>query len=188
MQLRQQVCEAARQLWLKGLIVGDGGLVCAEVHRRRFMVTPPGRRRGDLRESDLRIVDIGGMELGEERVLDEAIWRAHRIAYQIGVERQAAGTEQDLGAFRASVHATPPMTLALIRMNNGASSLALHGLPSLAIVNPEDEATLKTQLEHSAAASLGRDGGVFCAAADVWDAVNLIERIEHAATIEMACR
>lgn len=188
MVLRQQVCEAARQLWLKGLIVGDGGFICAEVHRRRFLVTPPGRRRGDLQESDLRIVDIGGMELGETRVLDEALWRAHRIALQIGVERQAVGTEQELGALRASIHATPPMTLALLRMNNGTSSIALNGLPALEIVNPGDEAILKAKLDQSAVVALGKDGGIICAAGDVWKAVNLIERIEHAATIEIACR
>src|SRR5205814_5877822 len=105
LQLRQQVCDAARQLWIKGLIVGDGGMVCVELHRRRYLVTPPGKRRGDLRETDLRIVDVGGMELGEDRVLDENLWRAHRIALQLGVERQTAGTEHDLGAIRATVHA-----------------------------------------------------------------------------------
>ena len=51
--LDQQICNVAHQLWLRGLISGGDGLISAELHRRRYLVAPPGVRRSDLKPRNL---------------------------------------------------------------------------------------------------------------------------------------
>lgn len=193
--LRQQVSNAARQLWMKGLLVADGGLLSAEVHRRRYLITPPGKRRSDLLESDLRLCDIGGLELGGGQGLDEVSWRVHRVAYQVGLERQVGEPRPD-ATFRdgaappihATVHTTPPMLMALLRLRPTEMELRLPGLAPVLVVDPADEAAVRRALDQTCVLALGRGGGLFCATAEVWEAVNLLERLELAAAIEIACR
>ena len=189
MALRQQISLAARQLWMKGLIVADSGAVTAEVHRRRYVVTPPGMRRCDLPEKSLSICDIGGVELNGSPSLSDEAWRPHRIAYQVGLERQAeANTPVTAPPIGATVLATPPMTLALLRRTRASNELRLPNLPSVITVDAPDDAALRRALQRSNVVALPDERGLLCAASDVWAAVNLVERIEHAATIELACR
>jgi ribulose-5-phosphate 4-epimerase/fuculose-1-phosphate aldolase len=189
--LRQNVSNAARQLWMKGLLVADGGMVTAEVHRRRYLVTPPGKRRSEMQDDDLRMCDIGGQELGGGIGLDEAHWRVHRIAYQISLERIDAPLPGKTapGPILATVQATPPMLVALLRLTRPPNGeLQIVGLPLVIVVDDADEAALRRALGRTSVVGLARSGGILCATGSVWDAVNVLERLEHAATIEVACR
>jgi hypothetical protein len=189
--LRQQICQAARQMWLRGLIVGDGGLISAEVHRRRYLVTAPGRRRAELTEADLWMVDLGGIPLGGGLSLDETLWKPHRFLYHIEVERQSGiAIGNRTTAIRAAVLATPPMTLSLLRLQPRANELSL-GEQTLPVVHRFDEPALRAAVASGDAVALcctDAPPAVLAVGETVWQAVNALEQTEHAATITLSCR
>ena len=51
-----------------------------------------------------------------------------------------------------------------------------------------DEDTVRDALDISPAIASRDTGELFCVGAGIWAVVNLVERIEHAAMIEMICR
>ena len=85
-KLRREVCQAAQQLWVRGLIAGDRGLVSAELNRRRYLTTPLRKRRADLQPDDLLCVDVGGESIQATHGLDPPQWMPHRLAYQARVD------------------------------------------------------------------------------------------------------
>lgn len=181
--LQQELCDAARQLWLRGLLVAGDGLISAELNRRRYVITPPGRRRSSLVPADLLTVDVGGTAVVGSRQLDLSLWLPHRLAYQ----RRAALELPDGRPARvqATLLACPPMTLALLRRRSDALSLMLPGLAPIAVADQVEEAGLKQSLEthqHIAIRTLG----LLCIGVDVASVLNSVETIEHAATIELA--
>ncbi|MCE9590612.1 MAG: class II aldolase/adducin family protein [Planctomycetes bacterium] len=188
--LRQNICQAARELWTRGLLLADDGLLSVEVHRRRFLVTPAGLRRSDLRDADLAVVDIGGMDLVGGPAISADAWRPHRIAYRVGLDRAAANGRpaEAITPFGATIHATPPNLAALVRLSPDADTLALAGVAPVKIITDEDEAALHAAFEHSPAVALRGNGSLVVAAPGIWQAVNLVERIEHAASIDLICR
>ena len=107
-QLRQQVCNASHQLWMRGLIAGADGLVALELHRRRYIVTPPGRRRINLQPDDLLCVDMAGEDLQadaadaaeELAALAETLADAERSLETLNTDR-AAATQRSAEARRS---------------------------------------------------------------------------------------
>ena len=81
--------------------------------------------------------------------LDEPHWRIHRIAYQIGLKR-ADGLVPDQAVaspILATVQATPPMLVALLRLlRPGNGELQIMGLPLVIVVDDADEAALRRAL------------------------------------------
>lgn len=186
MQLREQFCLAVRQLWTRGMIVGADGLLCCEVHRRRYLVTPVGPRRIDLLPTDLICVDIGGENVHGGPGIPPELWQPHRDAFQTHLD--PAGVT--LGA---SALVEPPNVLALLSKQDGAQRLDLGGGESIPIVDGDDDQTLRQALSASTDAVLRgqlrgqlRGRGLFVAAADLAQTLNRIERIELAATVRLA--
>lgn len=177
-QLRQQLCQATQQLWTRGMAPGDSGAVSLECHRRRYLITPPGRRRSNLHNEDLLVVDIGG-EAVEGHVLPAAYWRPHRLAYHSNGHGVAGP------GVHAAIVARPPMTLALLRRNAGADRLDLLGAAPLLCCERDDEDAITTALGESNVVAID-DGHILAVGPDLNIALNALERLEHAATIELA--
>jgi len=177
------LCRAAQQLWTRGLLVGDQGLISAEQHRRRYLITPPGLRRCDLRPSELATVDIGGSAVNGQGTLGAPSWLPHRLAYQRRAQMpDSAGRNRPVAA---TILATPPMTLALLRKRADAMTLMLADLPPIAVVDQVEEDALRTVIEthqHVVIRSLG----LFCFGVDLASTLNEIEMVEHAACVELA--
>jgi hypothetical protein len=189
--LRQQICQAARQMWLRGLIVGDGGLISAEVHRRRYLVTAPGRRREECRRGQPSTGRPRSARRGGGLSLDETLWKPHRFLYHIEVERQSGiAIGNRTTAIRAAVLATPPMTLSLLRLQPRANELSL-GEQTLPVVHRFDEPALRAAVASGDAVALcctDAPPAVLAVGETVWQAVNALEQTEHAATITLSCR
>jgi ribulose-5-phosphate 4-epimerase/fuculose-1-phosphate aldolase len=174
-RLRERFCQAVQQLWTRGMIVGADGLLCCEVHRRRYLVTPVGRRRIDLAPADLICVDIGGENVHGGPGIPLKLWQPHRDVFQ-------SHTNPALGA---SALIEPPNVMALLSKQDGAQQLDLGGGGSIPVVEGEDDQTLRQTLAGSTEAVLsGR--GLFVAGADLSQMLNRIERIELAATVQLA--
>ena len=62
-ELREQLCQAAGHLWQRGLVSGTRATVSVELHRRRYLVTPAGRRQAGLSPDDLVTIDLHGADL-----------------------------------------------------------------------------------------------------------------------------
>ncbi len=175
--LRELVCQTSHQLWLRGLVAGEGGLVSVEVHRRRYLVTPPGARRAALSPEQVMCVDMGGQSIQDEASVEEAAWRPHRLAYQASLER-GLETGDDRQAVGASILATPPGVLAAVRCGLGEAL-------SVASVAGDDEAALRAALAaHRAIALSGL--GLLSLGATLAEAHNRVEQLELAAAIELA--
>lgn len=180
--LRTQVCENARQLWQRGLIVADGGLLTVECHRQRFLVTPPGRRRSNLDAHEIQLVDLRGQYVSGEGGLSPKIWGPHRLAY--GGQREQPDVVGSLHGVRATALVDPPNTAALSRLNSTA--IKLGDMSQIMVVDASDERAVTNALRELPAVIIP-PLGVFCTGPDLASVLNLIERIEHAATIELAC-
>jgi ribulose-5-phosphate 4-epimerase/fuculose-1-phosphate aldolase len=188
-QLRTSISQAAGQLWLRGLIAGDQGMVTAELHRRRYLACPTKRRRADLQPADMICVDFGGMTMEGEGEIEIDQWLPHRLAYQCGLDlpevAQRNGGGESPAAISATVLAHPPSVMALWRRNEQAASLPLRDWPTVPIVNLDDNQALgKALLQFPVAVIVGY--GLLAVGADVVEAHNWIERAEHAASIELA--
>ena len=171
------ICQAAQQLWMRGLIVGQSGMISVEEHRRRYLVTPPGVRRSDLTPQDLLVVDVGGAAVSGARALDADFWLPHRLAYQ----ENANGDN----SVHATIEASPPMTIALARSMNSAPTLNLPGLPAIAVVVNNDEQSIRDAVDAHRVIILNNTS-VVSLAPDLADAMNMLEAVEHASTIELA--
>ena len=179
--LRRELCQTARALWMRGLLVADQGLLSVKVHRRRFLVTPPGIRRCDLTDSALAIVDIEGLTIMGQGRLNAGCWRPHRIAYQLDYPSASR-----LDAPGATVLAMGPMTEALLRSTD-ADHLQLAQLDRLPVLDSDDEDHLAGALASNPAIAV-RALGILSTGSHLAAAANRLECIEHAATVELACR
>ncbi len=212
--LRIAVCAAAHQLWQRGLLAGDGGLLSVQLHRRRFMVTPTGRRRADLRPEDLVGVGLSGSDLTDGRGVPTELWLPHRIAYEVGESRDdprgrrdtppdPSPASQSRGKFippppvtGATVLATPPHVLAVLQLARSRPDapralvkpqrliFAGQGL-RLPLSRPDDEATLRRAFTRSAVVLID-PLGLLAIGRTPGEAVNAIEQFELAATLELA--
>ena len=185
--LREYVCQAAYQLWLRGLLVGDGGMVTVETHRHRYLATPPGTRRSTLRAADLLCVDVGGLDVEGGSSIEPGLWRLHRLAYQAARPEIGAEPSSNHLEVHATVLVTPLNLMALLRLNAGAAELALGDGAALPMLDGQDERALQRALAERGAAGIAALG-VLVAGADLTALLNRIEGLEHAAGIELACR
>jgi ribulose-5-phosphate 4-epimerase/fuculose-1-phosphate aldolase len=176
-QLRERFCEALRQLWTRGMIVGADGMLCCEAHRRRYLATPVGKRRVDLGPGDLICVDIGGESVDGGAGIPIDLWQPHRDAYQAHMDPSG----ETLGA---SAVVEPANVLALLSRCDGAERLDLGG-ESIPIVDGKDDRTLRAVLTDSKDVIL-KGRGLFVAAAGLPELLNRIERIDLAAAVRLA--
>ncbi len=176
--IREQFCHAVRQLWTRGMIVGADGLVSCEVHRRRYLVTPIGRRRIDLNPSDLICVDIGGENVHGGEGVPLRLWQPHRDVYQ---------SHSDPGdtMLGASALIEPANVLALLSKQNGADRLDLGNGQTIPVIDTDNDGVVRDALSQSTEAVL-RGEGLFIAAADLSTMLNRIERIDLMAAVKLA--
>ncbi len=184
-ELRQQMCTTAFQLWARGVLSGDTGLVSVKVNRRRYLVTPPGKRRASMALADVLAVDMGGIALTADRGLDEITWSPHRLAYQADRSGMTVGWS-DKHEVKATVLASPPHVMALMRLKPDDESLPLPDPTPVPIIDATDESAVRGAFEKLPAVVLSRRC-VLCAGNSLDDVANTLERIEHAAMIEVLC-
>ncbi len=185
-QLRHAICQAAYQLWTRGLIAGDGGAVTAELFRRRFLTTPAHARRAELQPEQVICVDIGGMNVQGPGGLPEIAWRPHRAGYKLNLAE--AGALMEIGSRKRVITATalvePPIVMALLRQRPDADELELGDL-RVPVRHIDEENDIASALRVSPGVAL-RGVGLLCAEATLAATLNWIERVDQQARIELA--
>ena len=180
--LRESLCHAAHQLWLRGMTPGDSGMISVACHRRRYLITPPGHRRSSLRPEELVVVDVGGLGVNQQGSVDGDLWRPHRIAYQANGYDADADADEGVAA---TIFAAPPMTVALLRRCRDQNQIDLPAIGTVGIAATKDEQSIAKALHESRMVAIDSEG-ILTVGPDLPTVLNAIERLEHAATIELA--
>ena len=59
-KLREQMCDIGRRIWLKGFCAGNEGNHSFRMGPNKFLCTPTGISKGNLKPDDLCVVDATG--------------------------------------------------------------------------------------------------------------------------------
>jgi len=180
-QHRQQLCQAAAHLWTRGMAPGDSGVISLECHRRRYLVSPPGRRRSNLQSEELLVVNMSG-EAVEGHVLPTGYWGPHGTAYHVN----GRSTTKASPGIHAAIVVRPPMTLALLRRRADAKRIEIPDCDPLIVLDrADDEAALTEALAQTTTIALG-PRQIMAVGPDLNAVLSALERVEHAALIELA--
>ena len=197
LQVRQAVCRASHELWLRGLVAGDDGLVCVELNRRRYVVAPPGSRKADLQPQQAREVDLDGEIVGTTRdgaprSVSPTYWRPCMLALQAAIRH-----DQDRRGPGPTVHAcviVQPVSLMAMMHKAGTPNpvgeVALASgrmLPIIDATSAQGEDHLKDAIGETPGILLP-GVGLFVPAPTLARALNRAERLEHDAAVTLAAK
>lgn len=81
MSLRQELTEICHKVYEKGFVAAYDGNLSVRIDEKRILITPSGKNKGDVEETDLLEIDYHGNLLqGEGKVSTEA--KIHLTAYE----------------------------------------------------------------------------------------------------------
>src|SRR5687767_11766056 len=129
-KLKEQMCDIGRRIWMKGFCAGNEGNHSYRLSENRFLCTPTGISKGNLKPDDLCVVDSEGKQVSGKRkrtseiLMHLAIYKArpdvscvihshppHATAFAVaGVELPTCihpEAEVFLGAVRTAKYVTP---------------------------------------------------------------------------------
>src|SRR5689334_7378897 len=66
-KLKEQLCDIGRRIWLKGFCAGNEGNHSYRIGPDRFLCTPTGVSKGNLKPDDLCVVDGEGKQISGKR-------------------------------------------------------------------------------------------------------------------------
>jgi L-fuculose-phosphate aldolase len=66
-KLKEQMCDVGRRIWLKGFCAGNEGNHSHRIGPDRFLCTPTGISKGNLKPDDLCVVDGQGKQISGKR-------------------------------------------------------------------------------------------------------------------------
>jgi ribulose-5-phosphate 4-epimerase/fuculose-1-phosphate aldolase len=122
------------------------------------------------------------------------LWRPHRLAYQCAIEGVWPGEENveivTSDSVQATALVTPAAVTALMLVREGSKEghgeLKLHGVGAVAVVDDLEGAELREALAARRAVMI-RPMGLLAVGKDLGSVLNLVERIEQAAAVELNC-
>jgi len=183
-QLRQEIVEAGRMMYEKGLVVATDGNISARLGENRILATPSGVSKGHMKPEDLIITDMKGKKLSGERNPSSEI-RLHVAIYE----------KRDDGM--AVVHGHPPVATAFTIAGMSLAQcvipevvFTLGSIPTTDYATPTSEEgpkVIQELIEKHDAIILDRHGAV-TVGKDVFDAYRKIEKVEHCAEVTLAAR
>ncbi|MEM1212665.1 MAG: class II aldolase/adducin family protein [Planctomycetota bacterium] len=185
--LRQQLADAARQLWTRGLLNGAAGLVTVEAHRRRYLVPRTGDRRATLNPVRLIQVDLDGHAPDDPaHDLPPALWLPHKLVYQASANHPPSTPDsRDPRITCATVLVQPPSVLALARLRDDAAQpITLPGRAPIPVVDPENHTALEAALAEGRAVVL-YEQGLFLAGPSLDRVLDRAETLEAAARLDL---
>ena len=121
-QLKHQMCEVGRRIWLKGFCAGNEGNHSVRLSEDRFLSTPTGMSKGFLDPEDLCVVDRRGRQA-------QPNLRGRKPTSEILLHLAIYGKRPDV---QAVVHSHPPH----------ATAFAISGIAVPEGVHPEAEVFL----------------------------------------------
>jgi L-fuculose-phosphate aldolase len=183
-QLRQDIVEVGRRLWLRGYVAANDGNISIRVGPDEFLCTPSGVSKGFMTPEMMIKVNCKGEKIAGDLNPSTEI-KMHLRAYQ------------DRPDVNAVVHAHPPVCTAFavagiplpksvlpeVIMSLGSIPLTEYGTPS---TDEIPQAIAKYLKDHDA--FLLERHGALTIGPDVFNAYYKMETVEHFATVILATR
>ncbi len=133
-EVRQEICEIGRRIWIKGFCAGNEGNHSVRVGENRVLCTPTGISKGFLEPDDVCVVDINGDQIEVNR-------KGRKRTSEVKVHLAIYKKRPDVSAV---IHSHPPH----------ATAFAIAGIPLPEGIHPEAEVFLgKVQTAHYATPS-----------------------------------
>ncbi len=181
---RKDIVEICRRIYQKGWIAASDGNVSVRLPRGRILATPTKLHKGFITERDLVVIDMEGRQISGKYAPSSEI-RMHLYTYEKRPEIMSV------------VHAHPTYCVAftLAKVSLAKCMLpevvfTLGSIPTAAYSTPTTEEvpqSIQKYIKDFDAIILERHGSL-TAGKTVFDAYNLLERIEHVAQITHAAR
>jgi L-fuculose-phosphate aldolase len=184
LKAKKEIIETGKKIYAKGYAVASEGNMSIRMGNNRILVTPGGKNKGELKTSDLVVVDLKGKRISG------ALKPSSELLMHLFVYRR----RKDV---RAAVHAHPPYSVAFacahlplaqnllpeVIMFLGKIPLTPYATPATAEV-PDSLAPFIEK--HNA--FLLENHGVLTVGKDIYEAYNRLEMVEHLAKVNLLCK
>ncbi len=183
-QLRKDIVEVGRRIWLRGYVASNDGNITARIGQDEFLTTPTGVSKGFMTPE--MIVKVNGQ--GE--VISGELKPSSEIKMHLGVYQSRPDV-------MAIAHAHPPVSTAFAVTGQSLSKyvlpeviIALGQVPLTEYGTPSTEEIPQAISEYLADhdAFLLENHGALTLGTDVYNAYYKMETMEHFATITLAAR
>lgn len=182
---RELVCQVGRLLYERGYVAANDGNISLRVGEGRLLMTPSGVSKGRMTPDMLVVTDLEG------RVLEGTRYPSSEGKLHLEVYRMRTDVN-------AVVHAHPPVSTAFAVCRQGLEEPYLAEMvlglgavpctPSFAMLSTEEvpESVRPYLADHNAL--LLANHGSLAWGADLWEAFDRLETVEHTAKIVMNVR
>jgi L-fuculose-phosphate aldolase len=180
---RKLIIEVGKLLYERSYVVSSDGNVSIRLDENRIIATPTMTSKGRMTEDGLAITDIEGKPLNDKKASSELAM--HLLIYKMRPDIKAVchahpphGT-----AFAVAGLAIDQPILSEVILTLGCVPLTGYGTPSTA----ELTESMKPFVEHHNALLMANHGAV-AYGADLWQAFDRLETLEHTAKIAILAR
>jgi L-fuculose-phosphate aldolase len=178
---REQIVRFGRMLHERGFVAATDGNLSVRLDENRILVTPTCMSKGEMRPSDLVVVDRGGRLLKGRRKVSSEI-AMHLLIYRLRPDVRGivhAHPPTATGFAAAGLPLNQPLVCEVV-IGLGSIPLAKYGTPG----TPELTAALEPLIPHYDALLMSNHG-VVAYGADLEQAYMKMETVEHFAKIAL---
>jgi L-fuculose-phosphate aldolase len=180
---RREIVRVGKLLYERGYVVSSDGNVSVRLDDGRVLATPTQTCKGRMTEDSLAITDLAGKALNDRRASSEL--EMHLLIYRERPDVKAVchAHPPHGSAFAVAGLAIDQPILSEVILTLGCVPLAEYGTPST------DELTdaMRPLVKHHNALLMANHGAV-AYGADLWQAFDRLETLEHTARITILSR
>jgi L-fuculose-phosphate aldolase len=180
---RREIVRVGKLLYERGYVVSSDGNVSVRLDDGRIVATPTQTSKGRMTEDSLAVTDLEGKSLNERRASSELAM--HLLIYRERADVKAVchAHPPHGSAFAVAGLAIDQPILSEVILTLGCVPLAEYGTPS---TDELTDAMLPLVKHHNAL--LMANHGAVAYGADVWQAFDRLETLEHTARIAILAR
>lgn len=180
---RREIVRVGQLLYERGYVVSSDGNISVRLADGRIIATPTQTGKGRMTEDSLALTDMSGKALNDRRASSELAM--HLLIYRERPEIKAVchAHPPNGSAFAVAGLAIDQPILSEVILTLGCVPLAEYGTPS---TNELTEA-MRPLVKHHNALLMANHGAV-AYGADVWQAFDRLETLEHTAKIAILAR
>jgi len=180
---RREIVRVGRLMYERGYVVSSDGNVSVRLDDGRVVATPTMTSKGRMTEEMLAVTDLEGRPLNDRRASSELAM--HLLVYREREDvRSVCHAHPPHGsAFAVAGLAIDEPILSEVILTLGCVPLAEYGTPSTA----ELTEAMRPLVKHHNALLMANHGAV-AYGADVWQAFDRLETLEHTAKIAILSR
>src|ERR687892_1957191 len=182
-QARKLIVEVGRLLYERSYVVSSDGNVSIRLDENTVLATPTQTCKGRMTEDSLALTDLDGKPLNDRRASSELAMHLLIYRERADVKSVCHAHPPHGSAFAVAGLAIDQPILSEVILTLGCVPLAEYGTPS---TDELTEAMLPLVKNHNAL--LMANHGAVAYGADVWQAFDRLETLEHTAKIAILAR